>query len=56
LAVPFRKGYEGIYDQATLEHLQDILEFVWRALVDGGTPPSVSREDVARMVIKDAGW
>jgi hypothetical protein len=48
--VPFRKGYEGVYDQASLERLQEILEFVWLALVDGGTPP-VSREDVARMII-----
>lgn len=47
--MPFRKGYVGVYDQPTLDQLQDILEFVWLAIADG-TPP-VSLEDVARMIL-----
>jgi hypothetical protein len=48
--MPFRKGYEGVYDQATLDRLQDILECIWLAIVDAGQT-SVAREDVARMII-----
>jgi hypothetical protein len=48
--MPFRKGYEGVYDQATLDLLQDILEFVWLALSDAFAP-SVSREKIAGMVL-----
>ncbi len=47
----FRKGYEGIYDQTTLERLQDILEFVWLAVNDA-VAPSISREDVASLVLE----
>jgi hypothetical protein len=50
LPMPFRKGYEGVYDQTTLERLQDILEFVWLAITDA-VAPSISREDVARLVL-----
>jgi hypothetical protein len=50
LAVPFHKSYEGVYEQATLDKLQDIFEFVSRAITDAGAP-SVSPEDIARMVI-----
>jgi hypothetical protein len=48
--MPFRKGYEGVYDQATLERLQDILEFVWLAITDA-VAPSMSRENVASLVL-----
>lgn len=48
--MPFRKGYEGVYDQATLDLLQDILEFVWLAMTDAFAP-SVSREKIAGMVV-----
>jgi hypothetical protein len=49
--MPFRKGYEGVYDQATLERLQDILEFVWLAITDA-VAPSISRDDLARLVLE----
>jgi hypothetical protein len=48
--MPFYKGYEGIYDQATLARLRDIFEFVWLAITDA-VAPSVSREDIARLVV-----
>jgi hypothetical protein len=48
--MPFRKGYEGVYDQATLARLQDVLEYVWLAITDT-LAPSVSREEVARQVL-----
>jgi hypothetical protein len=46
----FRQGYNGIYDQETLTKLQDILEFVWLAIIDDGQAGSVSREEIARMI------
>jgi hypothetical protein len=48
--MPFRNGYEGVYDQATLNLLQEILEFVWLAMTDAFAP-SVSREKIAGMVV-----
>ena len=32
--MPFREGYGGVYDEATLARLQDIFEYVWLALAD----------------------
>jgi hypothetical protein len=49
--MPFREGYGGVYDPVTLARLQDILEHVWQAMVDGKTP-IFSRDDLARMIIK----
>jgi len=46
--MPFRKGYEGVYDQATLALLQDVFEYVWLA---NTLAPLVSREEVARQVL-----
>jgi hypothetical protein len=40
----------GVYDQATLERLQDILEFVWLAITDA-VAPAMSRENVASLVL-----
>jgi hypothetical protein len=48
--MPFRQGCEGVYNQATLERLQDILEFVWLAITDA-VAPSVSRETIAQRVL-----
>jgi hypothetical protein len=48
--MPFRKGYEGVYDQTTLADLQDTLEHVWLAIKDVGVG-SVSREDIAQLII-----
>ena len=48
--MPFRKGYEAVYDQATLARLQDVFEYVWLAITDT-LAPSVSREEVARQVL-----
>jgi hypothetical protein len=49
-SMPFRKGYEGIYDQATLDQLQDVLEFVWLAIV-ADRRATLCRENVARMIL-----
>jgi hypothetical protein len=49
--MPFREGYGGVYDPATLARLQDIFEHVWQAMVDGKAP-IFSRDDLARMIIK----
>jgi hypothetical protein len=49
--MPFREGYGGVYDPATLARLQDILEHVWQAMVDGKTP-IFSRDDLAGMIIR----
>jgi hypothetical protein len=48
--MPFRKGYEGVYDQATLALLQDVFEYVWLAITDT-LAPLVSREEIARQVL-----
>jgi len=47
--MPFRKGFEGVYDQATLNVVQDSFEFIRQAISDAGL--LLSREAVARMVI-----
>ena len=47
--MPFRKGYAGVYDQATVAHMQDTHEQIWLAIKDVGG--SVSREDIARLII-----
>jgi hypothetical protein len=48
--MPFREGYGGVYDEATLTRLQDIYEYVWLALVDLGEP-KMNRDDLAGMII-----
>jgi hypothetical protein len=48
--MPFREGYGGIYDEATLARLQDIFEYVWLALAHAGEP-NMSRNDLAGMII-----
>ena len=48
--MPFREGYNGVYDEATLAHLQDIFEYVWLAMVDLGEP-KITRDDLAGMII-----
>jgi len=48
--MPFREGYGGVYDEATLSRLQDIYEYVWLALVDVGEP-KITRDDLAGMII-----
>jgi hypothetical protein len=48
--MPFRQGYEGVYDQATLARLQDVFEYIWLAITDT-LAPLVSREDIARQVL-----
>ena len=49
--MPFRKGYEGVYDQVTLTQLQDIFEFVWLAVADSLSCAEVSREYIAHRII-----
>ena len=48
--MPFRKGYEALYDKTTLADLQDTLEHVWLAIkvVHVGL---VAREDIAQLII-----
>jgi hypothetical protein len=49
--MPFRHEYSDVYDQLTLDRLQDIFEYVWLAVVDiRRSPPS--REQVARLIIE----
>lgn len=48
--MPFRQGYGGVYDEATLARLQDIFEYVWLVLADLGEP-KISREKLAGMII-----
>jgi hypothetical protein len=45
--MPFRKGYEGDYDQTT--DLHDTLEQVWLAIKDVHVG-LVSREDIAQLI------
>jgi hypothetical protein len=47
--VPFRKGYEALYDQTTLADLQDTLEHVWLAIKDVHVG-LVAREDIAQLI------
>jgi hypothetical protein len=49
--MPFREGYAGVYDAATLARLQDIFEYVWKEMI-AGRVPVFDRDDVARMIIK----
>ena len=48
--MPFREGYGGVYDEATLARLQDIFEYVWLALSDL-SEPKMSRDDLAGIII-----
>jgi hypothetical protein len=48
--MPFREGYAGVYDEATLVRLQDIYEYVWLAMVDLGEP-RITRNDLAAMIM-----
>jgi hypothetical protein len=49
--MPFRQGYEGVYDQATLALLQDIFEYVWLAVADSLSSTEVSREYIAHRIL-----
>jgi hypothetical protein len=46
-----RDAYKDGHDEATLTLLQDILEYVWLAIVDGDICSGVTRESVARRII-----
>jgi hypothetical protein len=48
--MPFREGYAGVYDEATLARLQDIFEYVWLAMVDLGEAKT-TRDELAGMII-----
>jgi hypothetical protein len=49
--MPFRDGYTGVYDAATLAKLQGIFEYVWQEMIDGRAP-IFDRDDLARLIIK----
>jgi hypothetical protein len=49
--MPFRDGYTGAYDAATLAKLQNIFEYVWQEMI-GGRAPIFDRDELARMIIK----
>jgi hypothetical protein len=50
-AMPFRQGYEGVYDHATLALLQDIFEYVWLAVADSLSSKEVTRDYIAHRII-----
>jgi len=49
--MPFREGYAGVYDAATLIRLQNIFEHVWQEMIKGRAP-IFDRDELARMIIK----
>ena len=47
--MPFRNGFDDVYEQSTLKLLQGIFESVWPALGEAST--RTSREEVARCIL-----
>lgn len=47
--MPFRSGFDDIYEQSTLELLQSIFESVWPVLGEANT--RTSREEIARRIL-----
>ena len=47
--MPFRDGFDDVYEQSTLELLQGIFESVWPALGEANT--RTSREEIARRIL-----
>ena len=47
--MPFRSGFDDIYEQSTLELLQGIFDSIWPALGEANT--SISREEIARRIL-----
>jgi hypothetical protein len=47
--MPFRSGFDDIYDQNTLALLQGIFDSVWPILSEANT--SISREELARRIL-----
>ena len=47
--MPFRRGYEGIYDRDTLDHLQDVFEAV--SLIVADAKLSVGRGEIVQLIL-----
>jgi hypothetical protein len=47
--MPFRRGYESIYDRDTLDQLQEVFDAVWLIVLDAGV--SLRRDDIVRMIL-----
>jgi hypothetical protein len=47
--MPFRNGFDDVYEQSTLELLQSIFDSVWPAISEAPNP--VSRGEVARRIL-----
>jgi hypothetical protein len=47
--MPFRNGFDDVYEQSTLELLQGIFDAVWPSLREANS--TVSREEVARRIL-----
>jgi hypothetical protein len=49
-SMPFRDGYNGLFDPPTLKALQEIFDAVWASVVASGA--STSRTEVAQIIVR----